>query len=91
MIALPPLFGAANETLICAFPGAATGCAGADGIVLGITAADAAEVGPAPFAFVAATVHVYDFPFVSEPTTIGVAAPEAEPAVPLFDDTQLAA
>ncbi len=91
MIALPPLFGAVNPTEICAAPGVTDGWTGADGIVLGTVAADDADAAPGPFAFVAVTVHVYDRPFVSAPTTIGEAAPLAEPAVPPFDDVQFAA
>ena len=90
MIALPPSLGAAYVTVICAFPGATVGCAGADGTVLGTAAADAGDAGPAPFAFVAATVHVYDFPFDNEPTTIGDPAPEPDPATPPFDDVHAA-
>jgi len=80
-----------NVTVILALPGATDGCAGAAGTVLGIATADAADAGPSPFAFVALTVHVYDFPFVRPVTASGDAAPDPEPAVPPFDDTQLAA
>ena len=86
MIALPPSFGAANDTVTWALPAATAGWAGADGMVLGTAAADAGDAAPVPFAFVAATVHVYDFPLVRPPTTIGEPAPDAEPAVPPFDD-----
>ncbi len=91
MIALPPSPGAVNVTVICAFPGAAPGCAGADGTVLGIATADAGEAAVVPFAFVAVIVQVYYFPFVRLPTTIGDAAPFADPGVPPFDDVQLTA
>jgi hypothetical protein len=89
VIALPPLFGAVNVTVICAFPDTTVGCAGAEGIVLGITAIDAGDAGLVPFAFVAVTVHVYDFPFVKPLTTIGEAAPFIDPAVPPFDDAHV--
>jgi hypothetical protein len=91
VIVLPPSPGAVKLTVMCSSPGATVGCAGADGTVLGITIADAGDAGPSPFAFVAVTVHVYDFPFVNAPTTIGDDGPEAEPGAPPFDDTQLAA
>ena len=48
--------------MICALPGVTAGCAGASGTRFGITTADAGDAGPSPFAFVAVTVHVYDFP-----------------------------
>jgi hypothetical protein len=89
VIALPPSFGALKATVICWSPGSTVGCAGADGTVLGMTIADAGEAGPAPFAFVAVTVHVYDFPFVKPPTTIGDDGPDASPGAPPFDDAQL--
>ena len=73
--------------MICALPAATVGCAGALGTVLGTAAADAADAAPAPFAFAALTVHVYDFPFVNPPTTIGDTAPDPAPATPAFDDT----
>jgi len=90
VIALPPSLGAENETVICESPGATDGCAGAVGTVLGITTADAGEGGPAPFAFVAVTVHEYNFPFVNLLTTIGEFAPEADPAAPPLEDVQFA-
>jgi hypothetical protein len=86
VIALPPSFVAVNVTVICASPGVTAGCAGADGTVLGMTTADAGDAAPVPFAFVAATVQVYDFPFDRPPTTIGEPAPAAKPDVPPFDD-----
>jgi len=88
---LPPSFGGIKVTAICALPAFAEGCGGADGTVLGMTTADAGDGAPSPFAFVAVTVHVYDFPFVSPFTTIGEPAPDAEPAAPPFDDVQFAA
>ena len=67
------------------------GWAGADGTVLGMTAADAGDIGLVPLAFVALTVHVYDFPFDNPPTAIGEAAPLRRTGVPPFDEEQLAA
>ena len=90
MIELPPSKGAANVNVTCPLPAPTTGCNGASGTVLGITAADATEAAPSPFALVAVTVHVYDFPFVRPPTTIGEPTSEADPAAPPFDDTQAA-
>jgi len=90
VIALPPSLGAVNVTVICALVADAPGWAGADGTVLGITAADAVEAAPVPFAFVALTVHVYDLPFVSPPTTTGEPGPDEDPRVPPLDDAQVA-
>jgi hypothetical protein len=87
---LPPSKGGANDTLACALPDAATGCAGAAGTVLGTTLADAGDGGPSPFPFVAVTVHVYDRPFVKESTSNGEAAPDAKPPAPPFADAQFA-
>jgi len=89
VIPLPPSLGAVNATEICALPAPTEGCGGAAGTVLGIAIADAGDAAPAPFTFVAVTVHVYDFPFVSPPTTIGDAAPDAKPVVPPFDDVHV--
>jgi hypothetical protein len=91
VIALPPSFGAAKLTEICAFPETTVGWAGGAGTVLGTTAAEAGDAAPVPFAFVALTVHVYDFPFVSPVTTSGGVASLAEPGVPPFDEVQVAA
>ncbi len=87
MIALPPFPGATNDTVTCAFPATTVGCAGALGTVLGTAAADAGEKAPVPFPFVAATVHVYDFPFVRPLTTVGDATSLTETVTPPFDDT----
>jgi hypothetical protein len=46
---------------------------GAPGTVDGVAAADAAEAGPVPDAFVAVTVNVYAVPFVSPLTVQEVA------------------
>jgi len=88
---LPPLAGAVKPTAICALPGTTVGGAGADGSVLGTAVAEAGEDAPVPFAFVAATVHVYVLPFVRDVTTSGEPAPDAEPGVPPSDDVHDAA
>jgi hypothetical protein len=88
---LPPLFGPPNETLTCAFPATTPGRPGAPGTVLGTTAGEAADCTPVPFALVALTVHVYDFPFVRPPTTSGDPAPVVDCATPPFDDVHRAA
>jgi aconitase B len=90
VIALPPSNGAVNETVICASPGSAVGGAGGSGTRFGMTAADGADEGLVPFALVAVTVHVYDFPLVRPPTMTGGAGPFADPAEPPFDDVQCA-
>jgi hypothetical protein len=86
VIGLPPSNGAPKMTVTSPLPAPTVGVAGADGTVLGITTAEGGDAGPSPFAFVAVTVHVYDFPFDKPPTTIGDAAPAAAPDVPPFDD-----
>jgi len=90
VIVLPPSAGGTKSTEIWPFPAPTVGCAGADGTVLGTTAVDTGEDAPAPFAFVAATVHVYDLPFVNPVTTIGDPAPPADPVEPPFDDVHVA-
>ena len=90
MIARPPLNGAPNDTVTWAFPTATFGVAGALGTVLGTTTVDAGDGTPVPFAFVARTVHVYDFAFERPPTRMGELAPEADPVAPPFDDTHAA-
>jgi hypothetical protein len=52
---------------------------GASGTVDGVTEFEGALAGPDPFIFEATTVNVYAVPLVSPVTTIGLAAPEAEP------------
>jgi hypothetical protein len=64
---------------------------GAFGTVAGTTAFDAALAAPVPTLFVARTVHVYDAPFVSAPTAIGLVAAEPLPATPPVDDAHDAA
>ena len=86
MIALPPSAGATNDTVTCAFPATTVGAAGALGTVAGTTAADAGDTAPVPFAFVADTVHVYDFPFVNPTITVGDATSVTEPGAPPFDE-----
>jgi hypothetical protein len=90
VIALPPSNGGVKDTVICSSPGTTSGGAGADGAVLGITALDTGEAEPAPFAFFAVTVHMYDLPLVNPSTPIGELTPEAEPKAPPFDDAQIA-
>jgi hypothetical protein len=90
VIALPPLAGATNATVTAPFRAPTAGAPGTPGTVLGMAAADAGDAAPGPFAFVAVTRQVYDCPFVNPPTTIGEAAPETEPAVPLPDDVHVA-
>jgi hypothetical protein len=51
---------------------------------------DAADAPPCPTLLLAVTEHVYVFAFVSEGTTIGLAAPDALPKAPPFDETQRA-
>jgi len=80
-----------NDTVIRWLPGATDACRGADGTVLGTTAVDAGEGAPVPLAFVAVTVHAYDFPFVSAFTMIGEPAPDADPVAPPFDDVHVTA
>ncbi len=80
MIALPPFDGAVHDTEACPFPAVAVGAAGAYGLVApaGVTAADAADGGPVPIAFVALTVNVYAVPLVSPVTValVGAGLPE---------------
>ena len=88
MIALPPSAGATNDTVTCAFPATTVGAAGASGTALGTTTAEADDATPVPLAFVAATVQVYDFPFVRPATTVGDATSVTEPGAPPFDEAQ---
>ena len=88
-MALPPSDGAAKETVSCALPEAAVGWEGADGTVLGIAAADGGDAGPVPFAFVAATAQVYDFPFVRPTMTTGEVVPAPDPVAPPFEDVHV--
>ncbi len=88
VIGEPPVPGAWNHTTIRPFPTETAGAIGRLGTVFGITAADAAELAPGPFAFVANTVHVYVLPFVKPVTVIGDARPARERAAPPLDDVQ---
>ena len=87
MIAAPPSNGGTNDTVTCAFPATAVGCTGGSGTPFGSTAADAGDGALEPFTFAAVTVHVYNFPFVNPPTTVGDARSDTEPVRPPFDDT----
>jgi hypothetical protein len=73
-MALPPLeAGAAQEIVACPLAAVADTLVGAPGTVNGVTALEAAEVGPLPAALVAVTVNVYDVPAV-RPVTVAVVA-----------------
>jgi hypothetical protein len=64
--------GGAKVTVACALPAVAvpmTGAPGTPGGATGVTLFDAAEGGPAPNAFVAVTVKVYEVPF-ARPVTV---------------------
>lgn len=55
----PPLLtGAVQDTIALVPPRVATTPLGADGVVLGMTAVEAAEAGEVPIAFVAVTVNL---------------------------------
>ena len=70
VIALPPLLeGAVQETATWVDPNTPDTPVGAPGTVAGTTADDAEDAAPAPALFVAATVNVYDVPFV-RPVTV---------------------
>ena len=88
MTALPPLSaGARNATDTEPFrrvPTRTVGGPGATGD--GTKLFDAADGALRPTPFVAVAVHVYVLPFVNPATTIGLAAPDAEPVAPPFDD-----
>jgi hypothetical protein len=72
--ALPPFdTGADHDTVAWPFPGVAVAFDGAPGTLAGVTAFDAADCDPVPIAFVAATLKVYDVPFVSPATVVVVA------------------
>src|SRR6266567_1439843 len=65
--------GAVQLTVAWALPAVAVTAVGAPGVVMGMTAAEAAEVTPVPSALVAMTVNVYAVPLVN-PVTVAVAA-----------------
>jgi hypothetical protein len=84
---LPPLLaGGLNATVSWPLPMMGVPMVGAPDTVAGMTAFDAADASPVPTPFVALTVHVYVLPLVSDPTTIGLDAPDALPAAPPLDD-----
>lgn len=64
--------GAANETVACQLAAVVTTFVGSCGTVAGTTALDAELNDPVPIAFLAATVNVYDTPFVKPGTVIGL-------------------
>jgi hypothetical protein len=68
------LAGAVHDTVADPFPGTADTPVGATGAPT-VTAAVAADGGPVPFAFFAATVNVYVVPLVN-PVTVWVVAAE---------------
>jgi hypothetical protein len=89
-MALPPsLSGTANETEAPAFRLDDTTDRGAVGTVAGTKALDAADGALVPTLFVAVTVHVYDFPFVSPDTMIGLTVPNADFVTPPFDEAHV--
>jgi len=77
MAAPPVLDGAVKLTVALLFPAVAVPVVGAPGIVAGVTLLEAAEALPVPTLLVAVTVKVYDVPFVSPLTAMGLVAPVA--------------
>ena len=77
VMGVPPLAGLVQLTLADAIPGVATTPVGADGDAKMVTAAEGAEEGPSPIAFVATTVKVYVVPGSNPVTMACVALPEA--------------
>lgn len=83
--------GAENATAMSPLPAVTAGAAGRPGTAFGTTAADDGDDGPAPFPFVALTLHVYVLPLVNPATAIGDEAPVTLAlATPPFDDTHFA-
>jgi len=75
---LPPLeAGGAKLTVDCALPVVAVALVGGPGTVAGVTDGEGLEAGPVPTALVAVTVNVYEVPFVSPVTVIGLDEPVA--------------
>ena len=74
MLAPPVELGAVQDTASEPFDGVTAMFVGALGVVAGVTDEDGAEDAPAPLAFVALTVNVYDVPLVSPVTVVDVAA-----------------
>ena len=70
----------------CPFPAVAVPIVGANGTVVGVTELLEADAELVPTAFVAVTVNVYAWPFVSPVTTIGELPPVALKP-PVFDVT----
>ena len=68
------LAGAVHDTFACAFPGTADTAVGAAGAPT-VTGPDAADCGPVPFAFFAATLNEYVVPFAN-PVTVALVAVE---------------
>ena len=58
VIVLPPLLGAVQLTVACAFPAVALAFVGVPGTVTGVTALEGLDAGLLPMAFVAVTVKV---------------------------------
>jgi hypothetical protein len=77
MAAPPVLDGAVKLTVALLFPEVAVPIAGAPGTEAGVTLLEAAEALPIPTLLVAVTVKVYDVPFVSPLTAMGLVAPVA--------------
>jgi hypothetical protein len=87
VIGLPPSFaGAANATDTEPLPRVPTRPVGTPDTAATRKLFDTAEGALGPKKFVAVTVQVYVLPFVNPPTTIGLPAPDAEPATPPSDD-----
>src|SRR5215210_5727578 len=80
---LPPSdAGATHVTRADPVPALAVTPVGAPGTVAGTTAPVAGDAVPAPTAFVAATVNVYEVPFANPPTVAFVAVAGTTPTVP---------
>jgi hypothetical protein len=88
VIAFPPLFaGDAKDTASAVLPPVVPVIVGGSGTVTAGTAVfDATDNALVPTALVAVAVHVYTFPLVKPFTMIGLAAPEAVPVAPPFED-----
>jgi hypothetical protein len=86
VIVVPPVFtGAVNEIVACPLPPIAITFVGASGILSGIIILLLIDAILVPTAFVAVTVNVYEVPFVSPVTVMGVVLPVA--VCPSFDVT----
>ena len=71
----PSLAGAVQVTVAEESPAIAVTPVGAPGIVIGVTALDAAETGPTPAGLVAVTVNVYVEPFTSSENAAVIVLP----------------